>query len=132
RLTDEIEGVVHGRRRLVSVLCLPAHRLEYHGRECFWYFRVERSRVRGVLFQMLRDERPGRVGLEGDSSTDALVEHDARGIEIAARIEIESLQLFRGHVVRRADGHPGFGQSLALGWIGEPRDAEIHDLQEPA
>jgi hypothetical protein len=61
-----------------------------------------------------------------------LVEHDAQGVEIAARIERRTLGLLGGEVGGRAHHLAGLGQVLFDRAVQGAGDAEVRHLHDPA
>src|SRR5213594_1679258 len=61
---------------------------------------------------MLRDQRERRLGVERQAARETLEQHHARGVEVAARVELFSREVLGRHVVRGADRHPVLGQPL--------------------
>ena len=89
--------------------------------------RVERGRRRRRLLEVLHDDGDGRVGVEGDAPGQHLVEDDAEGVEVSARVARLALPLFGGHVGGRARDRARHREARAA---EDERDAEVgeHDL----
>src|SRR5437870_6457018 len=81
---------------------------------------------------MLRDQRERRLGVERQAARETLEQHHARGVEVAARVELFSREVLGRHVVRGADRHPVLGQPLVLRPVRESGDAEVHHLEHAA
>ena len=72
----------------------------------------------------LVDQRMIGIGLEGQALGEQAVHHHAERIEVALRTDGLVLDLFRRHVIRRADQT----HRLGLVQLFELGDTEIHDL----
>ena len=89
---------------------------------------VERCRV--VVHLPVGDAHrivAGEWGTPGDH----LVHHDAERVQIAARVGLGALGLFRREVRRRAHHRPGLGQVRLRRCVEGSGDAEIGDLHRP-
>ena len=72
---------------------------------------------------MLERNRHARVGAERYGARQHFVADDAQGIEIAAAVELDSLDLFGTHVARRTDQHARYRERSTA--VHGTRDAEI-------
>ncbi len=77
-----------------------------------WQLRIELSRRRRRLCDMLHHDGRGRISLEGYAAANHLVQHDAQRVQIAARIHRLTRGLLRRHVGRRPH-HAAGGAELS-------------------
>ena len=85
--------------------------------------REWRRQRRAGRADVLHADVPAVGALERQFAGEQLVEHDAQAVEVGAAIEFLALQLFRAHVIGRAQGHAFLGHGDA--GIGGAGDAEI-------
>ena len=87
---------------------------------------------RGRRLEMLEERGEGRVAHEGSLPREQLVDDDAQGVDVAARVERLATDLLRAHVLgsshHHADGRD-LGDRLALEALG---DAEVHEPYDAA
>ena len=72
----------------------------------------------------------GRIRAEGYPVREDLEDHDAEGIEVAAKVDAAAANLLRAHVLGGALDHPLPG-GAALGHRVGLGDAEVHDPRVP-
>src|SRR2546427_8805585 len=131
-LPDRRQRVVQLPGALVAMGRLFRHRLENHARQALRHRCVERARIRRLLLDVLGDQRVHGLRLKRRPPRHALEQHDAGRVEVAPRVELHPRELLGRHVVGRADRGALLGETLALRAVGEPRDAEVHHLEEAA
>ena len=85
---------------------------------------IGRGGARGIGLHHLVEHRVGVGALEGEPSSEHLVEHDAEGEEVGPVVDLLALDLLGRHVVGRAEELPLLGEVRAV----EPGDAEVGDL----
>ena len=85
--------------------------------------RIQGDRSYGSAVQnVVEDNRAGAAG-EGQPAGGQLIEHAAKGKEIASSVEFLATRLFRRHVGDGADGRAGAGEEESFG-IAESRAVE--------
>ena len=79
-----------------------------------------------LIEQLFRDDRPSRLAVERGSAGQHLIGHHCKRVLVAALIDVGfTAGLFRTHVLRRSDDHPGAGERF-VARIDGFRDSEIH------
>src|SRR5207245_3000678 len=74
-LPDGRQGIMERRRAAVPLLRPLRQRREDDRRERIGHVGVQRARVGGRLLEVLGDQRPRRVGLEGEAAGETLEQH---------------------------------------------------------
>src|SRR6185312_4080051 len=78
--------------------------------------------------ELLVEDAEGGVGFEGTAAGEKLVQHDAHGVDVGARVHGAATDLLRRHVVKGADRGAGLG---GVGGVFAARfgDTEVHQLE---
>ena len=93
--------------------------------------RHVRGQRRRRRLQVTEDDRDRVVGLERPAPGQALVRHDAEGVEVAARAGRSATGLLGRQVQRRADQLAGAGEGGRAGRRGDPEVGDLHDAVRP-
>ena len=95
--------------------------------EPYGNLRADASRARRCRVQVVAHDRERLACREGRPAGQERVQHAAQGVQVAARIDLLSFALLRGHVGRSADGLPGGGEmGSGVCGLGDPEVADLH------
>ena len=103
--------------------------------------RLQLRDRRRLVLKNRRDQAGFTLGLESPASGDHFIDHGTEGEDVAARIRLFALELFRRHVLQRADNrslpgercrnglHPGSACGCAHAALADLRQAKVQNLR---
>ncbi len=105
------------------------HRAHHHLLDLRGYVGCGDAERCGVARADLLEEREEAVGVEGQPSCQAFIEHDPDRVHVEGGVGIQSRgDLLGRHVERRAHDAAGLGELLGVAFLVELGDPEIEDL----
>ena len=123
-LAELLKVCEHFIRRGVALLQIGGHRLHADELKRFGHVGIDLARRERHGGKVLDGDGNGVVALERESPRQHFVEHDARGVDVRARVRAVAPRLLGRHVVHRAERL----LRERVGGVGEAGDAEVSDL----